>query len=126
MTVSYVEMGNVAGRTPDGSPAVFRIFNLEDHVHEEGANAVDLMRHMNTHTGPVTALPNHEAFVSVVRNWDEHSDVPPTWVASDNADMQRLLSEYYGCASGKPDDVEDTHWTLSGPPGVGPEPEVAS
>lgn len=119
--VSIVEMGNVAGRTPDGAPSVFRMTGLDDLTFEDGGDVNNFMRHLLTHVGSITKLPDHEAFVSVVRNWDEHSDVPPTWVTSDNPEMERVLSEFYGCPIGKPADVEDTHHTLSGPPGVGPE-----
>lgn len=49
-----------------------------------------------------------------------HSDDPPAWVWSDSPGMQALLAEHYGCAAGKPADLEETHYTENGPPGVGP------
>lgn len=62
--------------------------------------------------------------------WDSHSpgdfadSGKPTWVWSDSPSLQALLAEHYGCDAGVPDDVEDTHHTESGPPGVGPDGET--
>lgn len=71
--------------------------------------------------GPVDK-PLGELFIDIVSNnglYGYHSDHPPKWVASDSPGLQALLAEHWGCAAGKPDDVEDTHTTLNGPPGVG-------
>jgi hypothetical protein len=69
-----------------------------------------------------------EAFVSIATGagggrglWHYHSDGPATWVDSDSPGLAQLLSEHFGCPIGAPDDVEDTHWTPAGRPGVGPE-----
>jgi hypothetical protein len=51
-----------------------------------------------------------------------HSDKAPTWVSCpDKPALEALLAEHFGCPVGKPADVEETHWTVSGPPGVGVE-----
>jgi hypothetical protein len=51
-----------------------------------------------------------------------HTDEAPAWVhCEEKPGLASLLAEHFGCANGKPDDVEDTHWTLNGPPGVGPQ-----
>lgn len=63
-----------------------------------------------------------EAFVAVTskngiaEKW--LGDEAPTWVAAETPGLQMLLAEHFGCAEGKPADVEDTHWTENGPPGV--------
>jgi hypothetical protein len=58
-----------------------------------------------------------------------HSDESPVWVhCAEKPGLTSLLAEHYECSVGKPDDVEETHWTLNGPPGVSassPEPESA-
>lgn len=52
----------------------------------------------------------------VVANWAD--DV--AWVETDSPGLAALLCEHYGCAQGAPGDLEDTHYTANGPPGVGP------
>lgn len=52
--------------------------------------------------------------------WAHHADAPPSWVWSDNEALQALLAESFGCPVGRPEDLEDTHHTRSGPPGTGP------
>jgi len=48
-----------------------------------------------------------------------HSDDKPAWVSvPDKPGLQALLAEHYGIAEGKPADVEQTHYTVNGPPGV--------
>lgn len=58
--------------------------------------------------------------------WTYHSSTPPTWVESDDDDLERLLAYQLKCQAGAPADVEVTHYTFSGPPGVGPGDEGAS
>lgn len=59
--------------------------------------------------------------------WDFHSpgdhteSGAPAWVESDSPALQALLAEHFGCASGAPADVEITHHTEHGPPGIGPD-----
>lgn len=66
-----------------------------------------------------------EAFVTltaangVIANHADDVD----WVETDSPGLTALLCEHYGCADGAPDDLEDTHHTVSGPPGVGPVEE---
>ena len=75
----------------------------------------------------------HEAFLTAVNGWRAQASAyrGPTWVWSDSGDFAVLLGHFFGCPVGRPADVEDTHRTLAGPPGVHPpadvpEPEVAS
>jgi hypothetical protein len=94
----------------------------------EGLSAADLALHLARNPGMVTHLPGHSAAIAILDAWRAHSgQVPPAWVSCPgNPDLERLLAEFFECARGKPDDVEATHHTVSGPPGVGPEAEVAS
>jgi hypothetical protein len=69
---------------------------------------------------------HHEAFQTARAGWlAESSAASPSWVWSDNSDFAVLLGAFFGCPVGRPANVEDTHWTASGPPGVGPAPEPA-
>lgn len=66
-----------------------------------------------------------EAFVTLTAEGrgiiDNHTDVAPLWVEClDRPSFATLLADNYGCPIGAPADVEATHWTESGPPGVGP------
>lgn len=57
--------------------------------------------------------------------WDNQSSrdengkvIPPLWVASDDEQAEAFLARHYGCERGIPDDLEETHYTAAGPPGV--------
>lgn len=41
-----------------------------------------------------------------------------TWVDSDSPGLVALLAEHYDCEAGAPGDLEETHYTFNGPPGV--------
>ncbi len=65
-----------------------------------------------------------EAFTTITARgglWSYHSDSPATWVESDSPGLSALLAEHFGCPEGAPGDLEDTHWTRAGRPGVRPE-----
>lgn len=80
----------------------------------------------------VRGLPDHEAYVAVVHpihgSWARGSTPgsSPTWVACSDPDLEATLAQHYGCAAGRPADVEDTHFTQHGallyPPGAAPDP----
>lgn len=91
-------------------------------AEDERPDGKDALIHVLTNATP--HLPGYEAFVSIVTDWPHHSPNPPTWVWSDDDDLADMLAEAYGCPVGIPDDVEATHHTMSGPPGVGPTSEV--
>lgn len=64
-----------------------------------------------------------EAFVAITDPrgvWGAHTDggVTPTYVWSDNASLQALLAEHFGCPAGRPADLEQTYYTVNGPAGV--------
>lgn len=130
---------------PLPGPAVTTIWIPDDYTYkvaEEGAEmrgrggtftsesaehlAAHVLREVLTGEPNVTHSPDQEAVISVAHAWSSLASppgsnaVPPAWVWSDNEDFAVLLGHYFGCPVGKPDDVEDTHYTESGPPGVGP------
>lgn len=114
----------------DGSPCEY-IWIVPDeagytHVAEgRMTGAVAMLHVLRSQGGAILHLPDHEAFVSVVTDFQAHSSIgTPTWVWSDNEDLAKMLSEAYDdCPIGRPDDVENTHHTDAGPPGVGPSTE---
>lgn len=128
-----VEFGNPAPTAMEYGPVVTYSsvpddgYDYQPHESaEELANA--LARHIATAPGGVTRVAdisggtgNHEAFLSVVAGWRSESNANPTWVWSDNGDFAVLLGKFFGCPVGRPDDVEDTHYTYAGPPGTAPE-----
>lgn len=54
-----------------------------------------------------------------------HSGSAPSWVWSDDEAFGAFLGDYYDCPVGIPEDVEDTHHTMAGPPGVIPMGDVS-
>ena len=91
------------------------------HVAEGRLNGVQALQHVLTTQVP--HLPDHECFVSIVNDWPNHSPNPPSWVEADDPDLALMLSEAYGCPVGAPEDMEMTHHSAAGPPGVGPATE---
>lgn len=79
-----------------------------------------------TDEGGVTHLPGLEPLLVVAHHrhgvWANHGAGAPSWVHSDtHPEFAELVARMFGgVAVGRPDGVEDTHWTLSGPPGRGP------
>jgi hypothetical protein len=79
----------------------------------------------------VTRLSNLEALLVPLHPtggmWGHHGAEKPTWVGSNNAAYGELLAEIYDVPHRHLDDEEfhswkeDTHHTLFGPPGVGPQ-----
>lgn len=117
-----VFMGNRSPLNVNHSePAVYTWSGPEDYTHVAKGRPNGKDAGVQVLTSAVPRLPDHECFVSVVTDWPNHSPQPPAWVASDNDDLAQMLAEFYGCPVGIPDDVEDTHHTFSGPPGVGPK-----
>lgn len=93
------------------------------HVVAGRPNGKDALIYVLTHD--IVQMPDHTAFLSIVRDWPSHSPNSPSWVDSDDEpDLALMLSEAYGCPVGIPEDVEQTHHTISGPPGVGPTTEA--
>lgn len=136
-----VDSDGVHVHEPRDSPAVTYI-TIPDDVGADGnrlydvtagADVRDIALHL-AQNGDLTRLPGQEALLSIVHTagglWAHHGAEKPSWVtvAGDDTakadELERLISEFYNCARGRPDDVEDTHHTAAGPPGVGPVSEA--
>lgn len=76
----------------------------------------------------VTHLPGHEALLTIIHPlhglWSQHGTEDPSWVWSDNDELARQLSDWYQVPVGRPGDMEDTHFTKAGPPGVIPAASI--
>ena len=139
-----VEFGNPNPTKTEARPAVTVMNVPETSVYSPAypdddrsgfdsadALAVEVMRQMvRGAASGVTHLPEQEAVFEVVTAWQAESSGSPTWVScEDNDDFEVLLAAVFGCPRGRPADVEETHFTHAGPPGVGPavapEPEPA-
>lgn len=92
-------------------------FDVPVDEHDPGAFALHLLVNPQ-----LSRMPGYEAAISIMRDWQHHSTQPPSWVESDNPSLQAFLAGVFGCPEGAPEDVEDTHHTMFGPPGVGPQP----
>ena len=114
------------------APSVTYI-NVPDYVQDFDPN-IDLeafKKHLYdaivTNKGITNFGPGAGALLTVVHpdgTWMKNStDAKPTWVWSDNKDFQRVLAAFYGINEGRPADVELTHITKWGDPGVG-EPDI--
>lgn len=110
-----VELGNQAPhevqRDPDGLSSV--------GVTPENTKALGGTRVTTVEFPDDTTLG--EALVTITRKggvWDYHSSEKPLWVASNSPEFEALLAVHFECDRGKPEDVEETHFTVNGPPGV--------
>lgn len=122
-----VEFGNTNPTTPDrqsstlDAPAVTYVSVPDSYSFDPLIDPLDALIHMADNP-TVTRLPDNEALVGIVHPqsgvWQAHSSIKPSWVWSDSPEFQDVLANYYG-VDGRPDDVEDTHYTRFGPPGVG-------
>lgn len=127
-----VELGNAVPLNADGTRAVLNgpsvtYINIPDsYTMEPGANAQEFRAHIADailDRDGITHMPDHEAAMAVVHPggvWRTHGADRPTWVWSDHDELQRFLADYWGVPVGRPDDIEDSHNTMSGPPGVVP------
>lgn len=93
-------------------------------VQDSGLTGDEITLHIakaQLHNDGITNLPGHEPVLAIANGgWATQSKGTPLWVASDDPEVERILSEFYGCPAGVPADVEDTHHTEAGPPGVRP------
>lgn len=126
-----VELGNPHPvHSPGGEreslpgPAVTRVWIPDEFTVTDDLDVNDLARHLLATSGSgVTNQPGHEALLAVIHQagtWSNHGDEPPLWVWSDNPVLAKQLAAFYDCTNGRPGNVEDTHYTRFGPPGVGP------
>ena len=140
-----VELGNpnAVGATDDAPRVTTFHFPEADETGQGGYTLDEGMDHKafkdhvndaNNYNGGTTHLPNHEILLSLTEGWKAVSKGRPTWVkASEHAngitpahhvpEVERFLSDYFEIPVGIPEDIELTHHTKFGPPGVG-APEV--
>ena len=124
-----VELGNTSPRDADGvrlevdAPLVTYINIPDSYTFDPNIQVSDLALHL-ARNPDITHLPDNEALVAVLHPlagiWNRHGEGGPSWIWSDNAELQAVLSDFYGVSGGRPDDIEATHYTRFGAPGVGP------
>lgn len=134
-----VEVGHVHPNGIDGQTVTQT--RLTDDLNEDGSrvcayivgtDAQEVRNHLFDNPGMVTHLPGNTAILDAVQPIRGSIAGKPDWVSvqaegrddAEGEDFERFLSEFFGCARGKPEDVEDTHWTLHNgqvfAPGVAP------
>lgn len=145
-----IELGNARpkglSQGHDGAPCVTYVSIPQSPPHDghhgyrqavdgkSGRDVVDHIADAIMFRGGVTNLAGHEPVLAIVHPagiWQAHAEdgTKPTWVHAvaaggadqDEADeVERILADLYGCPRGRPDDLEDTHHTMAGAPGVHP------
>lgn len=143
----FVELGNEtakAGYREDVNPHDYSAEDLKTLAEEQGVSTEGTKDHIAARLSAIVRFHDvsdvprvltvnfpegttlGEAFNTVTNVggvWDHHGGLEnkPAWVNSDSDGLAALLSEHFGCDVGKPDNVEATHFTESGPPGIGPD-----
>lgn len=85
-------------------------------VGEDPTGALDVLSALKAGWPPSEDLPANRRGI-----WASHSSEPPAWVSCpQDPNLEGSIARLFGCPVGIPDDVEATHYTYSGPPGVGP------
>lgn len=93
-----------------------------------GSDALAVKDHLFDNPGVVTHLPGMGVILEIVGSWRAVSNKKPLWVAAaaeegeDPAvvdDIERFIADFWRIPRGTPDDLEATHYTFAGPPGVG-------
>lgn len=114
--------GRIKFRRQDERPTETRIEKPED------MSVIDFVNEIIKAEKGVWA--HHSGLAEPPAGTNERINVRPTWVhAYDDAEGQTeeakmtamILSDHFRVSKGKPKDVEETHYTQSGPPGVGPK-----
>jgi hypothetical protein len=124
MQVAFGNSAPIAGRNQetdeplpsvitDGSPTV-TVFHISpwDVTYDEEGNPVDTLRTVRA------------TFDNIVSTWKQHSLKPPTWTTGTPdcpPGLVDMLANYFEIPANPPEDVELTHHTTYGPPGVGPD-----
>ena len=112
------------GRDVFLAPRVTTISVPNTYTYVVADSAADLANETAANLGRavdgITRMPDQEALLAVIASWRAESSGSPTWVWSDNEDFAVLLGHFFDCPVGRPGDVEATHHTDAGPPGVGP------
>lgn len=134
-----VEVGHVSTVVGDGQ--VVSQTRLSDDKNEAGeyicayiagTDAQEIRDHLFDNPGMVTHLPGNTAVLETVNPIRDRMAGKANWVTvvaedrpQENAeDFERFLADFFRCERGKPEDVENTHWTLHNgvclAPGVAP------
>ena len=101
-------------------------------TYETGSDVAAIKDHLFDNQGLQTHLPGNGLIVDITRSFSEQGSGRPTFVSVDPqgrdpenaADLERFLAEFWRCDRGIPATLEDTHFTVNGPPGVGPVAEI--
>jgi hypothetical protein len=95
--------------------------NIPDtYTFDPGVNTEAWRSHLTAavmENGGITNFGNEEVIASLTHPgglWPASGRGKPTWAWSDNADLQRFCSEYWGCPEGRPDYLDETHWRRAG------------
>lgn len=127
-----VDLGNDHPTRTDGrAPAVTRFTIPDTYTYVAADSAADLAAEVKAEMADalvnrdgITRLPDQEAILIIRDGWrnEAQGGTSPTWVVSDNPEFAVLVSHYFGgIPIGYPADLEDTHYTLAGEPGVAAE-----
>jgi hypothetical protein len=115
-----VQLGNQYPKfaaIPDDSAPTVTYITIPDSYTVTAEDARDIALDF-ARNPDITKLSQHEAFIAVVHGsgaWDSHGYGTPIWVWSDNPVLEKQLQDFYG-VGGRPDNVEETHYTLDGTP----------
>lgn len=122
-----VELGNPNPRRTEGRAPVVTYVPIPDtYTYAVADSAEALAAEVKAHQADtlvnndgITRLPDQEALLVVDAAWRAEGSGSPSWVWSDNDDFATLLSHFFGGVPiGRPDDLEATHYTDAGEPGV--------
>lgn len=112
------------GRDVFNAPRVTTVSVPDTYTYVVADSAADLANDTAAQLGRavdgITRMPDQEALLAVIASWRAESSGTPSWVWSDNEDFAVLLGHFFDCPVGRPTDIETTHHTDAGPPGVGP------
>jgi hypothetical protein len=118
-----VELGNPKPKNVNHDFPVVCYINVPDtKSFDPDVDVEELRAHLydaDMNNDGITRRPNDEALLDVIRGlWSAQGFQKPTWVWAEKDEYARALAAWFGCPVGRPEDVEDTHYTHAGPPGV--------
>lgn len=105
---------------PQGRPVITYCRVPDEHPFDPELDGRALRDHVASalmFSGGITNFPGAEAILSICHPYGAFANEAhgrPSWVWSDNPDMQRQLAEYFECPEGRPQFLDETHWRLGG------------